>query len=936
MIHEGENTLAIAGVNAWNNHGNFSFIPFLSFAIKDSSRFFEMPPDWFSIAPYHFHTNFKLSGKGEAVFLSTPEGHLADSMDYSAIIQTGHSLGRRNNKHHTKHYFDSPTPGRSNPSGKKNYTTEPYITFESGFYEEAINVRILSNMFESTIHYTLNGNPPNKNSPIYKNPLTIDSTVVLRARAFVEDYLPGKIATRTFFINEDVQMPVFSISINPQYLWDPEEGMYVKGKNAEPGFPYYGANFWEDWERPAHVEYFNDQHKKVMGQQVGLKIHGSVSRAYNMKSLRLNARGIYGDSRMRYQFFPGKENKAYKKLVLRNSGQDFNKSHFRDGLMNKMVQNKTHIDNMAYKPTVVFLNGQYWGIHNMREKIGKWYVGDNHPEANIENLDMLFDNIKVIEGDYTHYWHMIDFLDHTMNFGEHSYDSLQQLLHIKNYTDYFAAEIYYMNHDWPNNNIKYWRPRKDKGRWRYIMFDLDPGMGMIRSPSYNNLERVLNDDIPFVDNHRILRKMLQYKNYKHYFINRFADLLNTVFKPENVQSSIDSVLAQIEEEMPRHMKKWNGSMDIWHDNVNEIRTFADERTDHQFQNIMEEFNLEDTVRLTLKIKPEGTGIVKLSTLTPSTYPWSGIYFDGCPVPFEAKGKKDYLFSHWESNGTISDTLTKSQEINFRETDTLIAHFIDDTIPQKRQKLTISEINYRSADSLDAGDWIELYNYGDDIIDLGNWWLKNGEESHIYEIPWNISLAPDSFLVIANNLEKFHSNYPDVGNVIGPFEFGFDSNGEAIRLFDANEEQYLEMTYDDEAPWPDNVSGTGRTLQLGHPQADLNNPGSWFAGCVGGSPGRPYEKCKEETGKITSTPQQRTNLKFKVYPNPARERIHILIPRGQEKTMYRMYDLYGQLIKEDPNLNTGKNTLLTGRLKPGVYILQLISGEEKIQERVVIQ
>ncbi|MCF8230792.1 MAG: CotH kinase family protein [Bacteroidales bacterium] len=937
-LNPGTNTLAITGVNAWNNHGNFSLIPFLSLAIRDTSQFFQPTPDWFSVAPYHFHTNFKLSGEGEAVFLWNEEGHLTDSLDYTDIVQTGHSLGRSNNIPNSIHYFDSPTPGAPNPAGKKNYTTKPYITVESGFYEEPVEVRVMSNMFESTVRYTLDGSPPTNESPVYEGPLTFDSTVVLRARAYVEGYLAGEIATRTYLIGEDVDLPVFSVSMDPHLLWDEEEGMYVKGDDAEPTFPYYGANFWNDWERPAHVEYFNDEHDKVMGQKVGIKIHGSVSRAYDMKSLRLNARGIYGHSRMKYKFFPGKEDQTYKKLILRNSGQDFNKSHFRDGLMNKMVQNKTHIDNMAYKPTVVFLNGQYWGIHNMREKIGKWYVGDNHPEADIENLDMLFDNFNVIEGDIIHYWHMIDFLDHTMIFDEQAYDSLQQLLDIKNYTDYFASEIYYSNLDWPNNNIKYWRPKREAGRWRYIMFDLDPGMGMNTSPSFNMLDRVLHDNFPYTDNPDILRKMLQYEDYEHDFINRFADLLNTIFKPENVQQSIDSVVASIEDEMPRHMEKWDGSLSVWENNINSITNFADNRAEFQRQHLMQEFDLNGEITLTAEVKPQGSGKVRISTITASEYPWSGIYFDGCPVPIKAEGKEGYMFSHWERNDFITDTLTNAHEIAFDTSATVVAHFVEDTTSGPERKITISEINYRSADSLDAGDWVELHNYGSDTVNLSNWLLKNGEESHVYAIPFGTKLAPEGYLVISNNLDKFHSIYPDVNNVIGSFDFGYDSDGEAIRLFDASEEKYLDMTYDDEAPWPENVSGTGRTLELSSPGADLNDGSNWFAGCIGGSPGGPYEECEKEPGAVAALEEEPERSGYKVYPNPATERLNIFVPMNHSRSQCRLFDLYGRKIKEKQRLNPGNNTVAITGLKPGVYILQVFSDKEKekVQKKVLVK
>ncbi len=160
-------------------------------------------------------------------------------------------------------------------------------------------------------------------------------------------------------------------------LWDWEEGIYVLGPNASTIYPYFGANYWMDWQKPSHIEYFDEQQNQGFELDADIMIHGGFSRVFPMKSLRVITDSKYDESEINYQLFKDKDIHTFNKFVLRNSGQDFNVTHFRDALMQKVVQNETDIDIQDYQPVVVFLNGQYWGIHNIREKIDRFYVNGN-------------------------------------------------------------------------------------------------------------------------------------------------------------------------------------------------------------------------------------------------------------------------------------------------------------------------------------------------------------------------------------------------------------------------------------------------------------------------------------------------------------------------------------------------------------------------------
>jgi hypothetical protein len=157
------------------------------------------------------------------------------------------------------------------------------------------------------------------------------------------------------------------------------------------------------------------------------------------------------------------------------------------------------------------------------------------------------------------------------------------------------------------------------------------------------------------------------------------------------------------------------------------------------------------------------------------------------------------------------------------------------------KITFSEINYKSDKSIDSEDWVELWNYGNETVNLSGWKLGGEKFNEFFEIPANIVLEPDGRIVLSRDNEKFKDIYPDVAH-IGPFVFRLSGKGQAIRLFDQSNSLYLQVNYKDSLPWPKTPDGHGKTLELRNPEGNINDGNNWFAGCIGGSPGKAYSSC----------------------------------------------------------------------------------------------
>ncbi|MFH2095699.1 MAG: CotH kinase family protein, partial [Bacteroidota bacterium] len=774
-------------------------------------------------------------------------------------------IGRQPDGNASIFYFGKPTPDSTNNFSIAciDYNSAPLISLNAGFYSGPQTITITTTSTGATTCYTLDGSTPEDFSPVYSGPLTIDSTMVVKARSFGMGKLPSKTESNSYFIDFNTDLPVVSISTLPAHFWDWDKGIYVMGPNADTVMPYFNANFWQDWERPIHFEYFNVQGGQEFEQDFGVKIHGGWSRANDLKSLRILAKGKYGEPELNYRLFPGKDITEFKSFVLRNSGNETNVTHFRDALMHKAVQEKTHIDIQDYQPSVVFINGEYMGILNLREKISTDYLAENHG-VDPDSVDLLQFDGYVIDGQNDNYLYMAEFIITNDMAIQANYEQAKEMLDIENFCDYFIAETYYINWDWPQNNVKYWRERKPGAKWRYIMTDVDFGLGLFGGAfSSNDLQRVIDQD----DNShsKMFRSLLHNQEFREYFVNRYADLINTIFLPENLSELALSFKDSLYDEMPRHMARWNGDFNAW-DTYHIDGTligFINNRAYPARNHIQEQFALTKQVSVTLKVYPAEAGTIQINTIQPDEYPWSGVYYDGVPVTITAIPNPGYEFAFWQSPIMIQNPLhNPAFTMNLDTNDIFTAYFFG---APDTNRISISEINYNSSVSYDAGDWVELHNYGTTDIDLSGWIFKDGDDNHSFAIPNGTMLVSNSYLVLCRDTADFSAVFPGISNYTGPFDFGLSSTGEALRLYDPEGNLFISAEYYSISPWPSSPNGGGTTLELIDPYDDPGHYTNWFAGCQGGSPGGPFQPCNTEIENPSEI-----SFDFINYPNPFSE------------------------------------------------------------------
>ncbi len=802
----------------------------------------------------HIHTNFKLGREGETVVLTRPDGVTCDRV-FTGEIPIDYSLGRWPAGGTEWAVLVHPSPGMPNQGPVYLGATE--VTTASppaGFYPRFPAIELSGNHAGSEIRYTLDGSVPVKDSRLYTAPITslFGGNKVVRARSFIGDQPSSAVLTASYFTGPGHSLPVVSLATDPRNLWDEELGIYTPGRNANESGRV--ANYWNDWERPVHVELIETDGTEGFRIDAGLRIFGWGSRANPQKSLSVMLRDRYGYPELNYSLFPDLPLDRFRSFVLRAAGNDSrsNGTFFRDPFASGLVRSR-NCDVQAYRPAVVYLNGAYWGIYNIREKLNEDYLASHHG-VDPDEVDIISRYWRrtypvVIEGDSADFLALEDFLETSDMSLPESYERAKERVDMENLLEYSAVQIYIANFDWPGNNNKTWRPQTEGARWRWLMYDLDYALGYDGSSSYsyNTLRHAMASGGSDWPNPHwttlILRTLAKNREFREALANRMCDLINSVFRPEDAIARLMTMKAAYEPEMEAHIRRWRGEGDVigsigsWEANVNTVRNFLERRPASILGFVRSEFGLAGPADLTLELSGEEEGEVEVNSILVRGFPWTGVYFPGVDVVVTALPRPGYRFSHW--NGEVSAEQRERNEIaiDVGETPLLTAHFEPSAAALNR--VVINEINYHSHPEAGSGDWVELYNgYGFEM-DLSGWRFQDSEFGHRFVLPEGTRVAAGGYLVLAQDPAAFRGVYLEyTESLAGGYEFGLSNAGERVRLFDRHGNLVDEVGYEDGGAWPASADGGGATLALIRPDVENEAPENWRASLSpGGTPGR---------------------------------------------------------------------------------------------------
>lgn len=600
------------------------------------------------------HLQLKLDGGGEEVALYSPAGVLIDSVTFG-LQKANISYARLGDGNSTWGFAKTHTPGAANVSEAAVFAPLPTFSLIGGMYDAPVSVSISGGEAGDQIRYTTDGTTPsNSHGKTYSAPIKLDSTAMIRAAVFGKDKRSDAISSQTYFINANHSLPIVSLATDSiQTLLRTGAGDFFKGEN------------------PVQIQFFEDQ-MPAFTIDASFRLLGAAIRYYPQKSLGIRMRTEYGAATLNYPLFPQKP--ALTKIhgfALRNSGNDNSRTLFRDGLMQTLISQGTSIDYLAYRPAVVYVNGQYWGIHNLREKISRHYVKENHPKKG-KSIDLLEWKGAPIDGNEETFNQMWQFFSETDLSMPKNYVEATSMIDLPNFIDYTIAQSFYGNTDWPMANIKYWRPRKGKGKWRWIMFDTDLAFELNKSrcPGHHNTIQYLlgenNCHLPHLDHAlqqstTLFRSLMKNPSFQKRFLTRYVDLLNANFRSERVLHVIDSLRDNLEEEMPQHIDRWSSNAAIrslghWESEVGMLRKFASERPDSIRLFLSEAFDLGAPVSVVVNVNDLNGGTVMINSIATDHFPFEGVFFENLAFRLIAIPNPGYAFTGWRELETTNDRI----------------------------------------------------------------------------------------------------------------------------------------------------------------------------------------------------------------------------------------------------------------------------------------
>ncbi len=846
-----------------------------------------------AVAGKPLHTNFNMSSDGETIYLSDANGNLIHKTD-SISMPCNASRGLFPDGSDKWFFFAEPTPDSANTT--KTYATSKTSTVDieprGGVFTSAVTVTLKSGG-NTPIYYTLDCTVPTAaDSLLYTGPITIDSTTVVRAITFDDNLMPAQPTTQSYIFgsrlrwvnrnmhdgapittdtrwvsdndgggggwggwggwgghNETVtvdpikyinnhdakfDLPVVSLTMEPDDLWDYNTGLYVEGPNADLNASPRRANYYNDWEKPVHIELYWTDGSLVLCQDAGVQISGAYSRMNDQKSMAMHARKAYGTKYFNAKLFDELELFRFKSFTLRDSGNDFGGTHFRDAMITHLVAGN-NIDIQAYQPAVVFLNGEYWGILNLREKLNEDYIENHYPYVSADDVDLMAasdvtQTISPSEGDGKDYDALISYIESNDLAKDECYQYVCSLVDIDEYIEYMVSEIYASNNDWPHNNVKIWKSTKRGSRWRWFLYDTDQCYSIWRDQSGDDK---LGTCLEERDTHGntwanvLFRNLTKNEKFRNALANRFADRMNNEFLPKNVNHLIDSLFNNISSEIGYHNQRWGKNTN----NGQGMKDFAKNRPKNVRNHLRTHFNVGADAKVTLYTNDEKAGYVQLNSLTLKSFPWNGTYFKNVPISIRAIARPGYKFVRWEDANKAVNTHA-GISVKLAGTESYTAIFEEDNA--NYNSVVINEINFKSSNDYDTKDWIELYNTTAAAIDISNWVISDDKQEDAFKIPGGTIIPPYGYVVVCESLSKMLKYNPNLVNAVGDFQFGL-SKADLVRLKDSEGNLIDELEYDASKNWPDG-NGNGYTMALVDPFADNEKPMAWGEDEMYGTPG----------------------------------------------------------------------------------------------------
>ena len=807
-----------------------------------------------------YHTSFKLSSAGEHLYLSNQNGVPIDHVIIPKL-RVDVSYGRVTDGAPDWGYFENSTPNSSN-NLSISYTClleKPVVDKNSGSYSGSIELNVSHIDADVEIKYNLSGNTPTFSDPVLNGSILLEDIpgsnnysiiptnpalnyplgaytetrannrgwvppystqnkiTVIGVQAFKNGCIASEVVSRTFLIDEVHDLDILSIQTDSIGFFSDEEGIYVWGNDPLGNYNREGIQS----ERKSSIDFFNSEGDLLFSKKAGIRIGGSGSRHSTQKNLNIFFRGVYDEPFLEENLFEDSELNKWKRLTFRSGGHRPDCLP-KDEFASELVKN-IPVEHSKYRYASTYLNGEYWGIHAVKERLNIHYLEEKY-NLNRDSIAFLGNDGELLDGnteDSIAYSNLIEFVSNNNLNIPINFDSVTNQMDIHNYTDYYISEIFLGNADWPISNKKFWRKRSQSnipmnaghdGKWRWVLFDLDGSFGGTCNAVYvtfNTLSWALRDDPDFEKHTALFRNLIENDNYKTDFINRTCDLINSSFKSSVTRPKLQSVKEKIDLDIDNHIDRWrypstaNTLIDRYNETPNtdqweyltaQMDTFLMERPHYVRKHMYDEWGLSDSVRLQVDVNDQDMGKVRVNSIVikeslegvpTSIYPWSGVYFSDLLIPLTALPEEGYRFVEWIETGDTNQTIS----ITLNSDSLFTARFELDPDFSPLAPIVINEIqsingNTYQDEYQEFDDWIELYNPNDIEVNINGYYLTNDpSKPKKYSINNNLFIPAKGHLVIwcdnDNEQGLNHTNFNlnkfnDFIGLVSPNEVFIDS------------------------------------------------------------------------------------------------------------------------------------------------------------------
>ena len=625
------------------------------------------------------HTDFHLNVSSGAQLFLFKDGKIVDQLpdNMKKIPAPNIAFGRKDDGSNEWDYQAEPTPEKKNCGtvySNKQILADPEFSVNGMVFTDSRSFDLVLSVPKgmpagTVIRYTADGSEPTLDkSTVYENPIKVQSTKIIRAKLFCDGYLsPRSVAQSYIKLNRKQTLPVVSIVSDRKFFYDNKIGIFSSS--------YTGGqqNYKYDWRRPVNIELFEySEEESVLNQLVETRVSGAASRDQKLKSLAVYAKKRFGESRMEYEFFP--EDRPgitdYTSLVLRNAGNDHDYLYMRDAIIQRTMGTRVDVDWQAWSPVMIYLNGSYLGMLNIRERANSHNIYTNY--NGLEDIDLMENWYDLKAGTKDNWKEFEKFYKEK----GHTYQEFEQYLDVEEFMNVMILNTYFCNLDFPGNNIIWWRPREEGGRWRVILKDTDFGLGLYgRSVSYDYVAWLHNNNYDRdnawankPEHTQLFRTLEDNEEFKQKYIDRFVVYMGDFLNYDGVWETWEPMYNKIKTEYPNHRKLINEWWPNYTDEMNNAKKWLKNRNDMVLSHIKNFYKLDKACALKIN-ESLTTSEIESMSITINDIPLTKARFNGKMYANRKVNVKGTNVSGWKiswvsTSGTKTDKELSGSELSF--------------------------------------------------------------------------------------------------------------------------------------------------------------------------------------------------------------------------------------------------------------------------------